>query len=97
MAHDVTANTGTDTILVSVTSGVDQRPAAEVSVEAAVTFTCASRASTFTYGPVVTNVAGIAAMPIQFAGLPSGQPVCILVTAHTLAGDFTTNTAFVAA
>jgi hypothetical protein len=96
MANDVPAASGSDAIYVRVTSGADQRPAAGISVTASVTFTCASGADRRAYGPVATDADGVAAIPIEFVGLPTGQPVCVVATAHTVAGAFSATTAFAA-
>lgn len=96
MADDLPLPTAADTIYVRVTVGASHRPAAGVSVTATVAYTCASRAAVRAYGPAVTDADGLAAIPIQFAGLPVGQPVCVVVTAKTGAGAFTSTTGFAA-
>lgn len=97
MAKDVTGSDGTDTIYVQVTRGADLGPAPGIAVTAAVTFSCGRGGATRGYGPAVTGKDGVATLTIQFAGLPAGRPVCVLVTAHSSAGNFTATTAFVAA
>jgi hypothetical protein len=79
--------TGTVQVYVRVSDFAQRQPVAQVGVSLQVQFTCASDQRVATYGPLPTDVQGIAAFAVAFAGLPPGQPVCI--TAITTLGGQT--------
>jgi hypothetical protein len=95
-SNNAPPSSGTVKIYVRVTDHSGFVPVPGASVTLKVMFTCSTGSHVSAYGPVTTDAYGLATIPVTYAGLPVGDPVCVTATVRVHQQTYTATTTFAA-